>query len=502
MGTALALAGRSALAGHKAAGTLGGALAGIQHVWLDGKVKAAGLDWNLQKINAPAAWSTGATGKGVKVAVIDTGIDTTHPDLSTQVTESVNFSDAPDALDHVGHGTHVAGTIAGTGAASGGARKGAAYGASLLNVKVLNDDGEGMDSSIIVGMEWAAQHGAKVADLSLGGQPTDGTDPDSQALNQLTTQYGTLFVVAAGNNGRPHTIATPGAADAALTVAATDRDDAALGLVARQDTAGGGRYTAVAPDVAVAAAVMQRQLALLKVQSRIDTLMQTYRSRAAGAGPPAQLLSSPEEIRECFVHLQRTACQEVLSFTRLPFALALDRNDTELEMLERGVGYRAVYERAVLAQPGAREQLRGYLNAGEQARAATILPSKFVIADRHLAMIAVRSDQQEMACGCLLIRTTGIVDALTALFEHVWDRSVPLQLHDEAGPENDALTTVGGGDLELLALMLAGLPDKALASQLGLSVRTVHRRIRRLMSLTGSTTRMQLGWYAARTGLL
>ncbi|MGW3247440.1 helix-turn-helix domain-containing protein [Streptomyces sp. NPDC001070] len=276
---------------------------------------------------------------------------------------------------------------------------------------------------------------------------------------------------------------------------------AALGLVARQDTAG-GRYTAVAPDVAVAAAVMQRQLALLKVQSRIDTLMQTYRSRAVGVGPPVQLLRSPEEVRECFVHLQRTARQEVLSFTRLPFALALDRNDTELEMLERGVGYRAVYERAVLAQPGAREQLRDYLNAGEQARAATVLPSKFVIADRHLAMIAVRSDQQEMASGCLLIRTTGIVDALTALFEYVWDRSVPLQPHDEAGPENDALTTVGGDDLELLALMLAGLPDKALASQLGVSVRTVHRRIRRLMSLTGSTTRMQLGWYAARAGLL
>lgn len=245
VGTALALAGRSALAGHKAVGTLGGALAGIQHVWLDGKVKADGLDWNLQKINAPAAWSTGATGKGVKVAVIDTGIDTTHPDLSTQVTESVNFSDAPDALDHVGHGTHVAGTIASTGAASGGARKGAAYGASLLNVKVLNDDGEGMDSSIIAGMEWAAQHGAKVANLSLGGQPTDGTDPDSQALNQLTTQYGTLFVVAAGNNGRPHTIATPGAADAALTVAATDRDDA----VARFSSRGPRIDGAFKPDI-------------------------------------------------------------------------------------------------------------------------------------------------------------------------------------------------------------------------------------------------------------
>ncbi|MGI5144735.1 S8 family peptidase [Streptomyces sp. CA-106110] len=245
LGTDLAKAGHTALTGHKAAGTLGGALAGIQHVWLDGKVKAAGLDWNLQKINAPQAWSTGATGKGVKVAVIDTGIDTTHPDLAGQVGASVNFSDSADTGDHVGHGTHVAGTIAGTGAASGGARKGAAYGASLLNVKVLDDDGRGMDSSVIAGMEWAAQHGAKVANLSLGGSPSDGSDPDSQALNQLTAQYGTLFVVAAGNNSRPHTIAAPGAADAALTVAATDRDDA----VARFSSRGPRIDGAFKPDI-------------------------------------------------------------------------------------------------------------------------------------------------------------------------------------------------------------------------------------------------------------
>ncbi|MEU1415221.1 S8 family serine peptidase [Streptomyces sp. NPDC005731] len=245
LGAALAKAGHAALAGHKAAGTLGGALAGVRHVWLDGKVKAAGLDWNLEKINAPQAWSTGATGKGVKVAVIDTGIDTTHPDLAGHVDASVNFSDAADTGDHVGHGTHVAGTIAGTGAASGGARKGAAFGATLLNVKVLDDDGQGMDSSVIAGMEWAAQHGAKVANLSLGGEPTDGTDPDSLALDQLTAQYGTLFVVAAGNNGKPHTIATPGAADDALTVAATDRDDA----VARFSSRGPRIDGAFKPDI-------------------------------------------------------------------------------------------------------------------------------------------------------------------------------------------------------------------------------------------------------------
>jgi sugar-specific transcriptional regulator TrmB/DNA-binding CsgD family transcriptional regulator len=302
--------------------------------------------------------------------------------------------------------------------------------------------------------------------------------------------------------GSEHIERLAGALDLPLPAVTEDLSGLeALGLVARQDAAGGGRYAAVAPDVAVSAAVMQRQLALLKVQSRIDALMQTYRSRAGGFEMPAEFIHSPKEIRECFVRLQRTARQEVLSFTRLPFALALDRNDTELEMLGRGVRYRVVYERAVLAQPGASEHLRHCLDAGEQARAAPVLPSKFVIADRRLALIPVGADQ-EPAAGCLLIRTRGIVEALASLFEQVWDRSVPLQWHERPEPEGEAPATFSGEDLELLSLMLAGLPDKALASQLGLSVRTVHRRIRRLMSLAGCTTRMQLGWYAAEAGLL
>jgi subtilisin family serine protease len=226
LGSYLAAAGRAALSRRTSAkglGTAAGPLSGVTHIWLDGKVKATDLDWNLGKVNAPAAWDAGHTGKGVTVAVIDTGIDNTHPDLRDRVVDSANFSGAADALDHVGHGTHVAGTIAGSGAASNGARKGIAYDAKLLNVKVLNDQGSGSDSGVIAGMEWAAQHGAKVANMSLGGGATDGNDPESQALNDLTARYGTLFVVAAGNEGGP--VSTPGAADAALTVGATDSAD-------------------------------------------------------------------------------------------------------------------------------------------------------------------------------------------------------------------------------------------------------------------------------------
>ncbi len=199
-------------------------------VWLDRKVRttaAPKLDHNLRQIAAPRAWNAGYTGEGTRVAVLDTGVDATHPDLVGKVAESMDFTvDGGDAGDRYGHGTHVAATIAGTGAAANGARKGVAPDAQLLNGKVLSDDGEGTDSMVIAGMEWAASR-ADVVNMSLGGwDPSDGTDPLSVALDTLSDQTGALFVVAAGNSGPlDGTVSSPGAASTALTVGAVNGDD-------------------------------------------------------------------------------------------------------------------------------------------------------------------------------------------------------------------------------------------------------------------------------------
>ncbi len=197
----------------------------VERVSLDDRVQVA-LDQSVPQIGAPAAWHRGLTGKGVKVAVLDTGVDATHPDLAGRVT-SANFSETPDAADHDGHGTHVASIAAGNGTASAGKYKGVAPEASILSGKVLDDTGSGYESSIIAGMEWAAAQGAAVANLSLGTfEPGDGSDPLSQALNRLSKDTGTLYVVAAGNchAPEPRTVTSPGAADEALTVGSTDRD--------------------------------------------------------------------------------------------------------------------------------------------------------------------------------------------------------------------------------------------------------------------------------------
>ncbi|MCY1140643.1 S8 family peptidase [Actinoplanes sp. Pm04-4] len=203
-----------------------------EKIWLDHRVRATPLrgsgrlDTNLTQISAPEAWESGFTGRGVRVAVLDTGADFTHPDLAGRVAEKADFiTDGGDATDHNGHGTHVATTVAGSGAASGGTRRGVAPDAELLVGKVLDDFGGGSDSQVIAGMEWAAAR-ADVVSMSLGDSTAGEDGPLTQALNELSASTGALFVVAAGNDGPgPATVASPGNAASALTVGAVDSKD-------------------------------------------------------------------------------------------------------------------------------------------------------------------------------------------------------------------------------------------------------------------------------------
>ncbi|MCG5217676.1 S8 family serine peptidase [Streptosporangium soli] len=228
----------------------------ISKVWLDRKVKAD-LAESVPMIGAPQAWAGGHDGTGVKVAVLDTGIDATHPDLAGKIADSRSFIPGQEVRDGHGHGTHVASTIAGSGAAANGTHKGVAPGAQLIVGKVLDDTGSGLDSQAIEGMEWAVAGGAKVVSMSLGSGPTDGTDPMSQAVNALSGSSGALFVIAAGNLGASgtETVASPGTADAALTVAAVDKDDKWAPFSSQGPRVDGGlKPDIAAPGVAITAA--------------------------------------------------------------------------------------------------------------------------------------------------------------------------------------------------------------------------------------------------------
>jgi hypothetical protein len=172
--------------------------------------------WNLDQINAPEAWAKGYTGQGVVVAVVDSGVDYTHPDLANNIWVNTReipgngvdddrngFVDDVHGWDFVdqdntptdlnGHGTHVAGTIAAENNNFGAT--GVAYNAQIMPVRVLGADGSGGSPNIAAGIRYAADNGARVINLSLGG----GFSSDIQSAVQYATQKGAVVVMAAGN---------------------------------------------------------------------------------------------------------------------------------------------------------------------------------------------------------------------------------------------------------------------------------------------------------------
>ena len=230
---------------------------GADKVWLDRRIEVV-LDESVPQIGAPVAYDAGYDGTGVTVAVLDTGVDTGHPDLAGKISAAKNFVNDSPMNDRHGHGTHVASIIAGSGAASDGRYAGVAPGVDLAIGKVLNDNGQGTESVLLAGMEWAAtQTGADVVSMSLGGCCSDGTDLMSQTLNLLSLTTDTLFVVAAGNDGpRSQTVASPGVAVEALTVGAVSKQDVLADFSSRGPVLGNDRLKPeiTAPGVGIVAA--------------------------------------------------------------------------------------------------------------------------------------------------------------------------------------------------------------------------------------------------------
>lgn len=182
-----------------------------------------GRNWGADLVKAPAAWAQGYTGRGVVIAVLDTGVDYTHPDLKDNIwtnpgeipgngidndgngyiddTQGWNFGDnSNNVIDVNGHGTHVAGII--SGGNNGFGVTGIAYDAKIMPVKVLSDQGSGSSTSVANGIYYAVNNGANVINLSLGGNFPNSTIENAI---QYASSKGAVVVMAAGNNGYPFT---------------------------------------------------------------------------------------------------------------------------------------------------------------------------------------------------------------------------------------------------------------------------------------------------------
>lgn len=158
-------------------------------------VMAETVPGGVSQIKAPAAWGS-SRGKGIRVAVLDTGIDWTHPDLAANVKGAVSFVPGETAMDGNGHGTHCAGTIG--AAINGFGVVGVAPEASLYAVKVLPNAGSGNWSYLIAGLAWCVKNKIRIASMSLGGS---GAPDALKLMCEVAFNAGVLLVAAAGNSG-------------------------------------------------------------------------------------------------------------------------------------------------------------------------------------------------------------------------------------------------------------------------------------------------------------
>ncbi|WUD70313.1 S8 family serine peptidase [Streptomyces sp. NBC_00510] len=182
--------------------------------------------WGLQAIRANLS---SLTGRDVKIAVLDTGVDTDHPDLAGRIEATASFVPGEIVEDGHGHGTHCIGTAAGPANPQQGPRYGVACEARILAAKVLSNAGSGTDGQILAGMAWAVAHGARVISMSLGArvQPGELFPQTYEKLAQRALERGTVIVAAAGNDSRrPPTIepvSRPANCPSILAVAALDK---------------------------------------------------------------------------------------------------------------------------------------------------------------------------------------------------------------------------------------------------------------------------------------
>ena len=182
-------------------------------------------------IHCNEAYRRGLTGKGVGVAILDTGVFL-HPDLENCVYGFRDFlKKKQQPYDDNGHGTHVAGMIAGSGTASAGRYQGVAPGAQLVCLKVLDQRGNGYVSEVLAGLRWVrqngSQYGIRIINISVGSFTPKGMSEDSALVRGVDAAWdaGYVVVVAAGNNGpAAHTITTPGISRKVITVGCADDD--------------------------------------------------------------------------------------------------------------------------------------------------------------------------------------------------------------------------------------------------------------------------------------
>lgn len=273
------------------------------------------------------------------------------------------------------------------------------------------------------------------------------------------------------------------------------------GLVARS-TSTPGHFVASPPDLAIGSLIVQRQEDIQRARLQLTELVSQYRGSSADRNDTdvIDVVHGEQAVAQRFAQLQRGAREEVLALVKSSVAVvSAEENVDEESALNRGVTYRVVLERAAFGKPGFVDMVTESVRAGELIRVTGDLPLRLVVADRQLALLPLAPTSTNSGSGALLVHPSGLLDALLHLFDLVWEGANEV-LPTDSGIEELAASRIDEVDARILTLLLAGLTDQAIGGQLGISLRTVQRRVHQLMNRAQVVTRFQLGHEAGRRG--
>ncbi|CAG6392076.1 helix-turn-helix transcriptional regulator [Streptomyces cocklensis] len=266
------------------------------------------------------------------------------------------------------------------------------------------------------------------------------------------------------------------------------------------------RWSAVDPRLGLAAMIRTRRAELDRTTAALETYAADFHERMLRTDPHrlVEVIEGPIAITAHLTELMAGAQQEVLAFDTPPY-VTVDHtaSSAEQDLLGRGISVRAVYSTEVLAIPDRADRLRSLVSLGEQARVAPRVPLKMVLVDDREAVIPLTASAEGIRTSAALVRRSRLCDALRELFEAHWAQAVPVF----SGTGGTTTANEGHPDLlpadrSLLHLLNAGLKDEAILRQLGISERTLRRRINELTARLGATSRFQAGAQAVRRGWL
>lgn len=259
------------------------------------------------------------------------------------------------------------------------------------------------------------------------------------------------------------------------------------------------------PQSALEVLVLRRQEELEQIRLLAGRLGARYRRTAQRRDPTqvVEIIVGAQAVENQGVQLQRSAVREVCVIDRPPYVEARPGlNSVQMEVMAKGVVYRALYQRSALELPGRLDHLFQYLAAGEAARVIAEAPLKLAIFDRRIAVVPLNLDDETYSA-MLLVHESPLLDALILGFEGLWDRGIPVTpgrpLPDEETP---TAMVPSAQDRVLLALLAAGFKDAVIARHLGVGLRTVTRRIETLLDELAVESRFQAGLEAGRRGWL